>query len=129
MTTFVCAALLTAGCGANPNGPDVSFPVTLNLKVGQTASAGGLDVTFTEVSYDWRCPINAACISAGDAYLQFQLSANHRTQNYQLQVEHPDNRAGSFEGYRIEVKSLAPLPDTSRLMDKGEYKVTLMVSR
>ena len=42
LSTFVCAVLLTAGCGSNPAGPDISFPVTLTLKAGQSTTTGAV---------------------------------------------------------------------------------------
>jgi hypothetical protein len=130
LSTLTCVAVLTAGCGANPNDPG-SLPVTLTLQVGQTASAGGLGITFLEVSNDWRCPIDAICISAGDAYLQLAVTTSNRTpaSQLQLQVEHPQNRSATFEGYSLTVQSLGPYPSASNPIDKSQYKVTLEVSR
>ena len=129
LSTFVCAVLLTSGCGSNPAGPDVSFPVTLTLKAGQSTTTGGLFVKFVEVSNDWRCPINAACITAGEAYLQFELATDRRSVTQELQAVDPKNRVVSFDGYSIEVKDLSPYPDTTKPMNKADYKVSLVVSR
>lgn len=130
LSTLLCAVVLTVGCGTNPNDPS-SLPVTVTLQVGQTASAGGLGITFLEVSHDWRCPIDAICISAGDAYLQFAVTTSNRTPatQLQLQVEHPQNRTAVFEGYQLTVQSLGPYPSASQPVDKSAYKVTLEVSR
>ena len=129
LSTFVCAVLLTAGCGSNPAGPDVSFPVTLTLKAGQSTTTGGLFVKFVEVSNDWRCPINAACITAGEAYLQFELATDRRFVSQELQAVDPKNRVVSFDGYSVEVKELSPYPDTTKPMNKAEYTVSLVVTR
>lgn len=126
---FVGAALLTVSCGGNPNQPDASFPVTLTLKTGQTSAAGGLGVTFVGVSNDWRCPINALCISSGDAYLKFVLAANNSLADYQLQVEHPDYRRTSYRGYTLEVQGLTPYPYTVNPIRPEDYTVTVKVSR
>ena len=126
---FVGAAVLAAACGRNPNQPTASFPVRLTLKTGQTATAGGLGVTFVGVTNDWRCPINALCISAGDAYLKFVLAANNSQADSQLQVEHPDYRRTSFGGYTVEVQALTPYPYTVNPIKPEDYTVTVTVSR
>jgi hypothetical protein len=128
VSTLLCAALLGAGCGT-PNEPNVTFPVTMTLQAGESATAGGLFVKFVEVSNDFRCPINAMCINAGDAFLEFELSTDSRFIHQRLQVYDANLRKVSFEGYSVEVKDLTPGLDTSRLMSKAEYKVTLTVSR
>jgi hypothetical protein len=129
LSTLVCAALLAAGCSSNPNEPEVTYPVTLTLQAGETAAAGGLFVKFVEVSNDFRCPINAMCINAGDAFLEFELSTDRRFIHQRLQVFDANLRKVSLEGYSVEVKDLMPGLDTSRLMSQSEYKVTLTVNR
>lgn len=101
----------------------------MTLQAGESRSTGGLFVKFVEVSNDWRCPINAACITAGEAYLQFELATDRRFTSQQLQAVDPKNRVAAFDGFSIEVKELSPYPDTSRPMDKKDYKVTLVVNR
>lgn len=129
LSTLVCAALFAAGCGSNPNDPDVKFPVTMTLQAGQSQTVGGLFVKFVEVSSDFRCPINASCVSAGDAFLEFELSTDRKFANQRLQVFDFRLKATTFEGYAIEVKELTPSRDTSRVMSKDEYKVTLAINR
>lgn len=129
LSTLVCAAAIAAGCGANPNTPETLFPVTLTLQAGQTSMAGGLGVTFVEVTNDWRCPGDAICITAGDAYLKFLFAANNSLADVQLQVDHPQHRRASYRGYSIEVQALTPYPFASLGKIKPEdYKVTIRVS-
>jgi hypothetical protein len=125
LSTFVCAALLAASCGSNPNNPAVSFPVTLTLQAGEARTTGGLFVKFVEVTNDWRCPLNALCITSGEAYLQFELATDRRFASQQLQAVDPKNRLASLDGYSIEVKDLQPYPDTNRPTNKADYKVTI----
>jgi hypothetical protein len=129
LSTFVCAALLAAGCGSNPTSPDVTFPASMTLQAGEGRTTGGLFVKFVEVTNDWRCPINAMCITAGEAYLQFELATDRRFAAQQLQAVDPKNRVASFDGYSIEVKELYPYPDTTKPTNKADYKVTLTLNR
>jgi hypothetical protein len=131
LSILVCAAMLVAGCRSNPTDPDaVSFPVSLALKAGESQLVGrGLLVKFVGVTDDWRCPITALCISAGDASLQFEFATDGRFRSQELRVLDPQLRKFSFEGYSIDVKQLEPGRDISVLMAQRDYKVTIEVSR
>lgn len=129
LNTLALAAALCAGCGANPNSPETTFPATLTLRAGQTSSAGGLGVTFVGVTNDWRCPAAAICISSGDAYLKFVLAANNGLADSQLQVEHPDYRRTTYGGYRLEVQKLEPYPITYGSIKPDEYVATVTITR
>jgi hypothetical protein len=129
LSTLLCAALLNAGCGSNPATPDVSFPVTMSLHAGDTRSAGGLYVKFIGVTDDWRCPITALCISAGDAYLQFEFSTDRRFVSQRMQALDVVQRKLQFEGYSIEVTQLLPARDVRVLMSQVDYQATLEIRR
>jgi hypothetical protein len=128
-SVVIAFALATAGCGDNPNSPDSALPVTVSLTAGQSAQVGGLAVKFIGVSNDWRCPLDALCIQAGDAYLSFQFASGSRSGQTELQVNHPANKVGSFAGYVVEVQELMPYPSASNPIDPKTYKVMLRVSK
>lgn len=129
LSTFVIAAALTASCGGNPTSPETTFPVTATLQPGETTMAGGLSVKFVGVTQDSRCPAAAICIVAGDANLQFELSTSNGSAGQQLQVEHPDNKHTTFQGYSVEVQGLAPYPITFNSIKPEDYRVTVKVDR
>ena len=129
LAVLVGTVALAAGCGARPTAPDTSFPVTLTLQPGQTASAGGLNLTFVGVSNDSRCPAAAICITSGEATLQFGFATNTRAASQDLQLYHPDNRRTNYEGFTIEVETLAPYPITFNSIRPADYRVTVKVDR
>lgn len=129
LSLLACTAVISTGCAANPNNPETTFPVTATLQAGQSQSIGGLNVTFVGVTTDSRCPIDATCISAGDATMQFVLTANRHASVPTLAVDHPTNKRTTYEGYSIEVQSLAPFPAASRPIKPEDYKVTFVVNR
>lgn len=126
---LVLGAAWSIGCVANSNAPSGMLPLTTTLQVGQQTTVSSLKVTFAGVSADSRCPLDAICITAGDATLQFDLSANGRTARYALQVERPDKRQTTHEGFAIEVQTLEPRPSTGRTIQQDEYRATVKVSR
>jgi hypothetical protein len=129
LSTLLCAGLLAAGCGASPTTPDVAYPVTMSLHAGDTRTVNGLYVKFIGVTDDWRCPITALCVSAGDAYLQFEFSTDRRFVSQRLQAVDQTQRKLLFEGYSIEVTQLLPARDIRVLMSQVDYQATIEVRR
>jgi hypothetical protein len=127
LSTFAVAALLVAGC-SSPAAP-VNFPVSATLQPGQSVSAGSLSVTFIGVTNDSRCPAAAICITSGDATLQFALSTTSKTSTRDLQVWNPETRKTSYEGFSIEVETLAPYPVTFNSIRPDEYRATVKIDR
>ena len=57
------------------------------------------------------------------------LAANNDLADYQLQVEHPDNRRTTYRGYTMEVQGLEPYPYTVNPIKPEDYKVTVKVTK
>lgn len=93
------------------------------------STAGGLTVTFIGVSSDSRCPAAAICITSGEATLQFAFYANSRSANNVLQVYDPDKKRTVYEGFSVEVQTLAPYPITFNSIKPEDYRVTVKVDR
>lgn len=132
LSTLVCAAMLASSCGTTPTTPttpEVAFPVSLAMQVGQTQSAGALNVTFVGVNSDSRCPAAALCITSGDAYLQFALSTTDQSSAQQLQVYDPKTKSTRYAGFTVEVENLAPYPITWNSIKPEDYRVSVKVDR
>jgi hypothetical protein len=122
-------AALSIGCDANSSSPSGMLPLTTTLQAGQQTTVSSFRVAFAGVSADSRCPIDAVCVTAGDATLQFDLSANGRSARYAVQVARPDKRQATHEGFSIEVQTLEPRPSTGRTIQRDEYRATVKISR
>ena len=63
------ALVLWSGCSGNPVQPSaVALGVPFELRPGERAAvAGGVSLAFVDVASDSRCPIDAVCVSAGEA--------------------------------------------------------------
>ena len=129
LSSLVLAAAVSTGCGSNPASPSGELPLTTTLQVGQQVKVAGLSATFVAVSNDSRCPINATCISAGEATLQFDLSANRRAARYGLRLYGPNPAPTTHEGFAIEVQDLQPYPFAGRPTPPGDYRATVKISR
>jgi len=130
LIALVLAAALSVGCHGNSASPSGQLPLTTTLHVGQQVSVSGLSATFVAVTGDSRCPLNAFCIWAGEAALQFELSANGRAARYDLKVSasNPNPPPTTHEGFAIEVQSLQPYPD-SQPIPQEDYRATVKISR
>ena len=126
---LVLAAALSIGCHGNPASASGQLPLTTTLHVGQQVSVSGLRATFVAVTSDSRCPTNSVCVWAGEAILQFELSANRRAARYDLTVNRPNPRPTTHEGYAIEVQSLQPYPADHRPTPQEDYRATVKISR
>lgn len=85
--------------------------------------------TFVGVSSDSRCPINATCFWAGEATLQFDLSANRHAARYDLKLDGLSPGPTTHEGFAVEVQTLAPYPFAGRPTPPGDYRATVRISR
>ena len=65
----VLALILSSGCGGNPSRPSpVGLGEPFELRLGARATvAGGVSLLFANLVSDSRCPIDATCVSAGEA--------------------------------------------------------------
>jgi len=125
---LVAALLCTAGsfaCGS-PTGDRAPVNQAFDLRVGASATtADGVTVAFSRVKSDNRCPLDATCISAGDAVVA--LTASHQAGDHADLELHTDpaGAAQTFRGYSIRLVGLAPYPQASRPTQPGDYVATL----
>ena len=85
-------------------------------------------VQFVEVVNDSRCPLNAICITAGDASIAVLVVDAQGSSRYELHTE-PSRKSATHRDLRVELMELQPYPDTSRRIDPSESRVTLRASR
>lgn len=113
------------------------------LHVGETKNydKGGLTVTFLAVKKDHRCPMNAKCISAGDAQVVLRVKAgnqkakivtihtNEKRTHFTIPANrYPDGIAGIPKSYTISVGSLTPQPYAGKKTPQRAYRLKLNVA-
>jgi hypothetical protein len=109
--TFFCAI------GTSP-----TAPANIVIAVGSTARASGAVVTFQRVVSDSRCPLNAACVWAGDAVAEFAVSARGLDSRYELHLNDAARRSVNHRGLTIEFRSLDPYPGASDQKAPIDYR-------
>jgi hypothetical protein len=131
LSSRVCTALslavllLTTACSPSPTAP---IETTVTLTPGESARISTLTIQFIGVTIDTRCPANAFCIQAGDAYVALEASAQGTSRAFELQLLNPVNRQADVRGFTIAVEELSPYPFGDPI-PPGAYRVRLRVSR
>jgi hypothetical protein len=111
------------------SGPtDVQLEQDFTLAIGKSAAieGTGIIVTFIDLLEESRCPINAICVSAGNAKIQLQFRNPRRL----AEVNIPDQPRSEFvDLIEIRLMELTPLPEVGRQFDKSDYRATLRAIR
>lgn len=119
--------LLLASCAlvAACDSPD-SDPARIDVRLGRTAEAHGVRVTFEDVPTDSRCPVDVQCIQAGDAIAALALRAGAETGSVRLHTN-TEPRSAEIAGRMITLVDLLPLPRSDRPTPPGDYVAQLLV--
>ena len=107
------------------------------LVVGQTVRFDkSLRVKLLKVSKDSRCPINARCITAGDAEVLLEVKVGakkpeivtlhtHDEPRYVVFSALPDGMIGIPKSYTVKLKNLTPQPIAGKKTRQRDYRLTL----
>ena len=127
-TVVLLAALAAAGC-KSPTSPDAVLGKPFELKTGASSELpDGSQLTFTRVVNDSRCPIDAICITAGDAQISVQLRpANGQAESREMHTQ-PSGSQITYGNYRIALTELQPYPQASRPTPVLEHTATFVLT-
>ena len=134
LTAALFVLLATVGAAAQTARVGREF----KIKVGQvvTLDGGSLRIRFTGVASDSRCPVDVTCVWAGNADVQFEVSAKGRRRwqgkrtlnlNTNASTERPGEE--KYRRYTIKLVGLSPQPRSHRKIPAGRYTATLLVSK
>ena len=128
---LVLGFLGTACHGTNPVGPTVPLNQQFVIAPGQIAAIEGtaIRVQLVEVVNDSRCPIDATCLTNGDAVVAIQVFDDRSSSRYDLHTDDANRKRVTIRDVRLELLELQPYPRSSRRIDPTEYRATLRGSR
>lgn len=111
------------------------------LRVGETLHYDkDLTIKFLGVKKDGRCPINATCISAGDAEVLLRvkvsgskartisLHTNEQPLRHIFSVQYPEGMVGIPKSYSVSIASLNPLPYAGKKTPQSAYRLKLAIA-
>jgi hypothetical protein len=119
MRSAFLAALLLAACATiAPLGRPVSIGYGRNVTF-----PGDLQLEFTSVVSDSRCPVNVVCIQKGDVVVELTATQGGETQRVRVSLDEP--QAQVF-GHRLELRAVEPPPVTPP-RPHSAYSATVLV--
>ena len=131
MRAFVLILLagLMASCGSTSVQPSTPIDATLTIPIGQTVTIDGasLGVRFESVTEDSRCPINAMCITAGQAVVKVSVVSAHTNGSAELRNTPASAKTAAVGDVRLEFTQLEPYPELGQ--PKADYRLTVRVTR
>lgn len=106
-----------------------------SIGVGRAATFGREDlrVRLVSVESDSRCPVNVACVWAGNAEVLVEVGAKNGRGGKTLRLNtnaNPERPAeGRFGRYTVKLVGLTPQPATTRKIRAREYTAALLVTK
>jgi hypothetical protein len=129
-------ALVVGSCGGDGNeaGRPPSVPMgglgrEYLIGFGETIHIGALGLEFTTLAEDSRCPLNAACVWAGNARILVTVTLGNTTEVVELNTYPSYQVRATVEGYLIELRRLQPDIPWSPRGPLSEYTATVFVDR
>jgi hypothetical protein len=119
---------------AAPQPEPESSLVTAKQKAAVRTSGSELKVELLKVT-DSRCPINALCITAGDAELTFNITDGSQAAVVVMHFQGGDLKKDSKEfklgkvNYMLIVKEVLPYPTTESKTPLEEYTVNVSITK
>jgi hypothetical protein len=129
---YVFVIMAFIGLSATSAGPaKVLIDKEFSLGIGQTASIEGekLVIKFKAVLEDSRCPVNVACVWAGNGKVEFEvIDIDGQNKTVILNTE-DEPRAATLKRHKLKLISLSPPRIDGVSISPGDYSVTLRVER
>jgi hypothetical protein len=132
LTMITILVLPLAACGKAPAEVNANLGEEFSLSIGQTAviKGQGLQITFEDVIEDSRCPANVTCIWAGrDSSIIKIVQASSQ---YRMVLTEPgltdQYTTATYQEYQLSFH-LTPYPTAGQTIQKGEYRLQLIVSK
>jgi hypothetical protein len=123
------AAFGAGACFNSPTGPEAAVGRPFDLKVGAISTLpDGTRLRFERVQSDSRCPMDAACVWAGDATISVTLnSMKGATESREMHTQPVESQI-SYANYTIALTALVPYPRSSQEVPAAAYVATFVVS-
>ena len=126
---LVLAVALLAGCSGALK---ASLGSEFTLSVGQSAriASESMDIKFTDVTEDSRCPKNVQCIWAGQVGCAIEITKENTKNPITLTDSAGTGSSAGyiFQDYKI-VFAVSPYPEAGKPIAKGDYRLKLTVTK
>jgi len=131
--SFITVLVLPlAACGSAPAQVNADLGEEFSLSIGQTAIIRGqaLQITFEDVIEDSRCPSDVTCIWAGRVSCIIKIVED--SSPYRMALTEPGLTAQyaseTYREYQLAFHVI-PYPEAGQSIQKGEYRLQLIVNK
>lgn len=143
--SFLVAIVVLCGCTGsiassstntrNGNPPEIAAKLNQKFSIRYARRvripSEDLEIQFTDVVADSRCPSQTQCIVAGQVEILLHLSRGDRDLgniNLVRQVGRENAATATLDGYSIELVEVQPYPKTPKPIELSDYTVILNLS-
>jgi hypothetical protein len=122
---FSILAVALAACGRDGSAADLDAPI--QLAPGQSAvfEEQALEVEFTGIESDSRCPTDVTCVWAGEVIVQLAVRSGGKTTQQAVK----ETQSTAVDGYTVTILQVLPARSSSQRIAPADYRVTLKVAR
>jgi hypothetical protein len=124
--SLAAALLMTLAAGGaacrQPVGP--SSPVTFTLAPTTSLRIEQARLTFVRVVSDDRCPLNAICVSQGDAVVEVNLAVAASESTFELALNDQTRNSIAYKGIVVTLDDLQPYPFAGSPTDPADYRAS-----
>ena len=126
-----CAALFVACAAGAPKAVEYDAPLgaEFTAATGKPVRMDGISIVFVKLVEDSRCPKNVTCIWQGEAKVALTALVGANAHELTLSTQPPAAASADVEGFRIELRDVAPYPDATVRRASMDYTVKLRVTR
>ncbi len=123
--------LATACAASSDSALETPLDTDFQLTIGQSAVVAGteLELGFTAVTQDSRCPKGENCFSAGDGVIRIWMQVGASEKHEQdLHTARQGPKFADQAGYRVQFVALNPAPVSGVVTPPEKYVATLRVT-
>ncbi len=126
---IVATPAKTPTAAPTPPLPVARLGQRFTLRFGESVSIGNAvaTLTFDQVVQDSRCPTDVTCIRAGDVTLRLATANADGVTMVELTIGDRGEPAASFDGLRVTLLEVAPIPRSTGTIDPLSYSARLIV--
>ena len=126
---LLIAAMAAGACNDGPTAPDTVAGTPFTLKAGATAFLpDSTRLRFNRLLTESRCPLDALCVTAGDASILVTFISRDGTGAARELHTHPDGSQIAYGGYMIALTELQPYPRSTEELRPEDYVATFLVT-
>lgn len=127
LTSFILATTLALGACMGTDSQDVALGQEFELTPNQSVRIAGtpLIIGFRRVVADSRCPIDATCVTEGQAGIELEIFGGGLPDP--ILVNSPLPTVWADDDYRIRLLDLLPLRTAAGSIGPDQYRLRLAV--